>query len=591
MVESLKGQGIYTALSFYFPLWISAGRACGIAGYEGFANRHPFALLFFSPQMQKIHRGWILGILKPRNPYSGIPLARDPALAMVEIVNEDSFLFWTFSSTNIPPVQMRILEGRFAKWLGRKYGSVMSAAAAWGEGAFAEGDSPDEGGIKLADAFHMTSRGHGEGGKRKRISDQLRFLVETQREFYDMTAAFLRKEAGLRSMVVCGNWTTADPSLLDSLERYTYMAGDVLDEHGYFGGRHEGPAAGYSVNVGDTYEDLSGLGAPGEIPGRFDQVSGFPHVISEIGWTNPNRFKGEFPFICSVYGSLQGADGFFFFALGGPYWETGARKFALAVPSILGQFPAAALAYRRGDVMEGPVVLNRTLSMDDLFDFQGEGSSLRDNLDELRRAGIPEAAGRGSAASSDPESLAYFCGKVSRSIGTEGGPARKAGLGGHIDSIRKIVTSATGEISWDWGRKVITVNSPRTQGACGFLGSAGEIRLKDVAIKSGDEYVSVLVVSLDGRSLSGSGRILVQVFTEEEPFGWHSVRGKILSLGDYPLTVRRSAVALKFISLPSGAMLTALDENGYPRSIHAATPVRAGSFIELPSDALYFVIR
>ncbi|MCK4601081.1 MAG: hypothetical protein KAU28_01360, partial [Phycisphaerae bacterium] len=130
LVAAMKKQGIYTAISFYFPLWFDIKPHYGIAGYESAKNKRPFALLFFQPRMQEIHKAWATQLLTTKNPYTGTALAKEPAVAIVEIVNEDSFFFWTFTRRNVPDVHWRALEKRFGAWAAGQYGSVPAAIKA-----------------------------------------------------------------------------------------------------------------------------------------------------------------------------------------------------------------------------------------------------------------------------------------------------------------------------------------------------------------------------------------------------------------------------------------------------------------------------
>jgi hypothetical protein len=127
-VSAMKREGIYTNLSIYFPLWIQMRENSGFAGYPAPGTAHPFALLFFNPEFQGIYRNWWRALLTTKNPYTGIALRDDPAVAIAEIVNEDSYLFWTFSYNNIPAPQMAILEKLFGDWLTTKHGSLQAAA-------------------------------------------------------------------------------------------------------------------------------------------------------------------------------------------------------------------------------------------------------------------------------------------------------------------------------------------------------------------------------------------------------------------------------------------------------------------------------
>ena len=86
--------------------------------------------------------------------------------------------------------------------------------------------------------------------------------------------------------------------------------------------------------------------------------------------------------------------------------------------------------------------------------------------------------------------------------------------------------SATGELTWDFGKGVVTLNSPRTQGAVGFLSKAGRVELKDVVIGSANDFGAVIVTSLDEKPLASSRRALSQAMTEEKHFGWKVEDGK-----------------------------------------------------------------
>ena len=103
--------------------------------------------------------------------------------------------------------------------------------------------------------------------------------------------------------------------------------------------------------------------------------------------------------------------------------------------------------------------------------------------------------------------LAYLVGPVTVKYG--GDPARSTAidLTKYIDSDNKMVRSNTGEIEMDYGRGLCTLNAPKAQGATGFLKKAGAVKLADVTIASGNDYATVLVVSMDGKPLKASGGV------------------------------------------------------------------------------------
>lgn len=593
LVAALKREGIYTTLSFYFPLWFDIRPHYGIPGFEGGGNRVPFTLLYFEPRMQEIWRSWARALLITPNPYTGLPLAREPAVAVVEIVNEDSFFFWTFTREHVPAVHWARLEEMFADWLIQRYGSIERALSAW-QGERLEGDNPATPRVGLYEAWHMTRDGMAAGGpgKRARVHDQVRFLAELQHGFYAAATDYLKRELGYGGLVVASNWTVTDPAVLDAAERYTYTAADVMDRHGYFGGRHEGEGASYSVRVGHTFESLAAVTAPERLPLRSVHIAGYPHTISEIGWTNPNRYRADATFLTAAYGSLQGLDGVYWFAVGANSLCDGElAKFPVGGPVVAGSFPAAALLYRRGDVQEAPVAAHETLSLDDLFAMAGSALTAEAALDQLRQQDLPRgASGREAACALDP--LAWYVGRVERSFGDPAETSRPIALDDFIRRDAKTIKSLTGELEWSYGLGLATITTPRAQGAAGFLGKVGRVDLGDVALECENEFASVLIVSLDDQPLAQSQRILIQTITEEQPYGFRVEDGRIESLGEPPLGMRRVAAT---VWLPPGeARVAALDESGYAMD-RAVEVVRDGPdgrlAIRLAEDALYHVVE
>ncbi len=592
LVAAMKRQGIYTTISFYFPLWFDVGPDLGIPGYENTANKAPFTLLYFDPRMQELYRQWARSLLATKNPYTGLALGQDPAVAIVEIINEDSFFFWTFSRENIPLFYWQRLEQQYADWLRKRYGSLDAAFAAWGAERLPE-DDPSAGRAGLYEAWHMTSGGISAGGadKRRRVGDQVRFLAEVQKGFYESTVRYFRQDLGARNMISCSNWTVSDPALLDALERYTYTAGDVIDAHGYFEGPQEGEGSGYSVGVGHTFQSVAGVTSPERLPLRFVQVEGYPQIVSEIGWTNPNRYRADATFLASAYGSLQGIGGLYFFAVDGNFLSDGwIDKFPVGCPLTAGSFPAAALQYRRGDVREAGNAAYEVVSADDLYSLKGSSLASSAALDELRKK--DEARAGEALAPFDP--LTFYVGRVARGFGPRSRAPEIRDLARYADASSRTIDSLTGELHWDYGRGLVCVNTPRSQGAVGFLAKAGRIELGDIAVECDNEYASIMAIALDDRPLATSKSVLIQAVTEERPYGFRTDGDRITSLGGPPLGVKKIAARVWLHSRAGPTIhAIALDENGYATSKRVATHMDSASNVEITLDptSLYHVIE
>ena len=152
-----------------------------------------------------------------------------------------------------------------------------------------------------------------------------------------------------------------------------------------------------------------------------------------------------------------------------------------------------------------------------------------------------------------------------------------------------MVRSNTGQVRFEYGRGVCTIDAPCASGAAGFLKNRGVIETSGVRIDSQNEYASVLVVSLDGLALSRSRRVLVQVGTRARPTGWvereatfksddgkQTFHGKqVVSTGAMPWAIEQTRIKLTIKNAGLRAAVT-LDSNGNARETFKAAPRAAG---------------
>jgi hypothetical protein len=570
VVEAMKAEGIYSHLSVYFPLWFRPPRGTPwLDGYDG--KTVPFGALFFNREFQAQYRGWWRALLLTPSPTTGKTLVQEPALAGVEIQNEDSLLFWTFASGRVPDAQMRILERRFADWLAARHGSLAGALEAWG-GKPLPRDSTEERRVAIRPLRAIVKERH------PRDVETASFLSDVQASFYRETHAFLRS-AGFRGFVVASNWTTASPTYLDPLEVLGYLEGDVVDHHGYFGCRLEGKDAEWALRPGQTWLDRRALRFDGEEasgPKRFTNpvvspsFDGRPSMISETTWPLPNRFRSEAPLFLATYGSLQGVSAIAHFAFEGDRWTPvpGAvmQPWPLSSPAMMGQFPAAALIFRRELVRRGRVLAEIQLSRSDLHALRGSPLGREADLDELRRSPGGDLQAEGRAMPLDP--LAFFAGIVSVLHVDGPGSMKVADLRPWVDRDAQRVTSSTGEIRLDYGRGLLVIDAPAAQGASGRLDGSTPIRTHDLEISVGLDNAHVVAVSLDGSPLASARRILLQVMSEERPARSRSIevargRRRIEEVGGAPWEIRPLTGTVEFTRPDAGQVaVRALDGNG-----------------------------
>ena len=603
LVAAMKKEGIYTSIS---PYWANSlkhvPRSWGIEGWP--ENQPAIGLLFFNARLQGAYKEWLKALLAPNNPYTGIPLARDPALAMIHLQNEDSLLFW--SQQGIKGKQLELLGRQFGDWLAKKYGSIADAQRAWAGAAMPE-DNPSGGVLGIHIIWQLTQ--DRTGGLKKRLDDQLAFFAETMYRFNAEIGRYLRDELGCRQLINAGNWRTADSIRLNDAERWSYTANEVLATNNYYSPVHVGRARGWRIDSGHSFEDVSVLLNPRSFPLNIKQVAGHPMMITETHWVPPLGYQSEAPFLAAAYQSLTGIDVVYWFGITEPEWLGQERgqwenashtKWSIATPEILGQFPAAALLFRRGDVTTGKPVVDEHRGLKQIWERvppiiaeDARYDPNRDLGDSAQRANLPHGV--------DP--LAFLVGPVQVSYDSDPRKTQAADLSRFINNKSQVVRSNTGQLLWDYGRGLCALKSPAAQGATGFLKRLGTLEFADVTIRSDNEYATILIVSLDDRPLAESSRVLIQVGTRSRPTGWldhaatfkadngkQTIQGRqIDSTGGMPWLIAATRATVQ-VRNPRLAKAIPLDINGNARG---TTPVRRTGDaleVELPRDGLYVVL-
>jgi len=593
IVEEMKGAGIYTHFSVYFPLWFTprAGHPW-MEGYDG--KKHPFAALMFNPKFQEKYRDWLKVLLTTPSETTGKPLLEEPALFGLELQNEDSFFFWTFSSDNIPDPQLRIFEAQFADWLKQKYGSLDAAFSAW-KSQKVKRDAPGEGRVSFRPLWNMFNE------KSARDQDTAAFLLAAQTKFYRDTIVFLR-QLGFKGLITPSNWSTASPEVFGPLEKLSCTTGDFIDRHGYFECNHKGDNAAWSVRSGHTYSDRSALRFDAPDPAKpkqfvhpvmdphYDQK---PSMISETTFCRPNRYRSEAPLYFAAYGALQDSDCIVHFALDSSRWSVKPgfwmQQWTLMTPAMMGQFPAAALIYRRGLISRGDLLAELKLNKTDLLHLKGTPLPQDAALDELRLRDVPQGIDVKSGQRIDP--LIHYAGRVGVSFVDEPASTRLTDLHAFIDHARKIVTSTTGELRLDYGKGLLTVNAAQVQGVSGALKLAGAAELKDLRVSSDLELGHIIAVSLDDKPLAVSSRILLQVMSEERETGHqtepvNATVNRIINIGKDPWQVKDFSGTVRFTRPDADNLkVTALDFNGYP-----VTLLGSAEEIKLQPATMYYLI-
>ncbi|HEX6890759.1 MAG TPA: T9SS type A sorting domain-containing protein [Chryseolinea sp.] len=609
VVAAMKKEGIYTAIS---PFWAghvsNIPSSWGLGDYKG--KVQPWALMYFNTPYKEAYKKWVEVLYTHNNPYTNIPLKDDPAVALIQIKNEDGVLFWTIQG--VLPSLLADIERGFYDWLVAKYSSIDNAYAAWSN-TILETDDVEAGRMGIYIIWEATQAQ--SGGKAVRVADQVEFLTTHQRNFYNEVVDFYKTTLGCQQLINASNWKTASSNYLNDAERYSNSVADVLAVNRYHDPQHIGENSGWRIDPGHKYVGKSVLLTPEKLPVNIKQPLDKPFLVTESGWNLPHKYQSEGPFLISAYMSLTGVDGFFWFVPTAkgidpyPYFDftnfPGGQKamhrWTASVPGQMLMFPANALLYRRGYLQEGAPVVQEERTLASLWNYTLPMISEENGFDPNR-----DTWGNGS----DPDEtqvppIAYLAGPVQVKYG--GHPSNSA-LAANLNTLmnlsEKRVTSNTGQLNWNYKDGVCTMNAPSAQGVTGFLKAKSPFLLSDLTIATDDEYATINVVAMDDEPIKTSNKLLVQVGTVYRPTNWLETPDKvmigdveydgfrILNTGVMPWRATESGIriTLKNVVIKSAFALNIHGEKS--AEIYVKRNDAEGTTeVRVPKDAIYLVLN
>ena len=594
-VASMKKQGIYSVVSPYWMVPTKIPTSWGIPG----GAQSAAGLLFFDPTLQKAYKGWIKALLSEKNPYTGLSLAKDPALAVFQIQNEDSMLFWTING--LQGAQRENLKTKFAAFLTKKYGSDASIKTKW-QNARQPGDQPGK--YEFMNIWEMTQ--HRTGGVSIRLADQLEFWSQTMYQFNTEIKRYIREDLGCKALINAGNWRTADTVRLNDAERWSYTANEVDAVNRYTGGIHKGPNEGWSVDVGDKYTSTSALTDPKELPINIKKTVGHPMMVTESMWVMPCANMVEAPFLISAYSSLNGVDAYFWFATGDEQWtppqsangyNNGQMKWFFGSPDVLGAFPAAAYMYRKGLIQKGTPAVAEVRQLQDIWDRRvpiiAEESGYDPNRDSSDIAPTSNIK-----AGVDP--IAFLLGPVQVQYDIKGESfASTKGW----DPAARTAISNTNQLTMNYGEGTCVLNAPMAQGFAAQGNGRRLFKTADVTALMQSSYGSMVAVSFDDRPIATSKWVLVQFTTKARPSGWKDkpttikldggkeVNGfEITDIGHAPWVLENPGLNVT-VNNPGLTKATILDSNMVAAGTVKLEKTSKGVRFDFPVGTLYVVLE
>jgi hypothetical protein len=539
-VAQLKNRGIYTKLSANFgslPLGPEDLKTLSFAseirpGNDGW-GRAMQGMLWFSREMQDLQMAQLLKVLEHTNPHTGMRYANDPAVACVEMVNENSVFFYTtLASLQQSPATKRLAGEAFFAWLKSKYPTQDALLKAWGQnmiGTFAGEQLADESWEKgliypVGNPwfFDPDQLEGSQASRKQRLLDTMQFMHEQQNAFYDRFYKALR-DTGYRGEVITSNWQ-AGRAYSHYLNLHSDARIGMVDRHNYFDG------AGTMV---------SAPGA-GSLSAGMQQVAGLPFMLSEWIHVFPNEYGVEGPAIIGAYGmGLNGWDVSYMFQNGdeGRFRNELREPWDVVAPQILGIFPAVARQIYRDDVKEADLVFERKVHVPSLAEGRlgFEDRVVQDyDVKEFGSDAVPAstlAIGRSVVRYTDAFQ-----------------PTDTVDISDYIED--DMIRSATSQLAWKPGEGArdgfFTIDTPGTQAVVGFASQQSH-ELADVTLSPRTEFAAIYVSAAgpDGAIASGD-RLLITTLARVRNTGMKFVGATLVDRGRDPMLVEPVTVDIQF---------------------------------------------
>ena len=465
-VACLKREGIYLYLDQLVHRHFKPGD-----GVDNAAALPPAAKPYtnFDPKLIALQKEFSQALWTHVNPYTGLAYKDDPAVALMEFANENDLFT---QPVVLEPYRSR-LEKRFRAW------------------AESHGVALDPGPVDFT----------------RRTPAIMRFFVDVQQSYYREMETFLRREVGVRVPMTGSNWSR-NAALLVALAERPYT-----DSHAYWNHPGKDGVFANTPMVAATSNILDRL--------AFQHLEDKPLFVSEWNEPWPNEWRAELPLWMAAGAAFQGWNGLTVYtyrhSVRVPVNSLSGSFETFNDPACFGLFPAAALAFRRGDVTPARRMVRVFIPEKDALSEHSpspwSATAFHGTTDV--------AAVRVVVAPKPPagDSLLY----------SRPGPAA-----GH--DIRQ---SRTGEMEHCLSKRLLRIDTPRTQAVTGFLQAAGTVTTRDASIEATTEFATVALSSLTNRPIAASPRILLTAVgrAENTGFAYTILRNKMLNSGAGPILI------------------------------------------------------
>jgi len=555
-VWALKQRGIYTNLN------LNVGRTYrkddGVKDYEylGLAK----VVNYFDDRVQMLHAEYARQLLTHYNPYTEREYRHEPAVAVVELVNENSIVEAWFSdrllgeNTSKRPGTWADITAWYAEQLTRKYNAWLAETLSMEELVALRRQA----GAGTGEAIPRLTSKQFRNAPAQRFHTEARFYMHLERAYFQRMVDLLKGELGVKALVVA----TSDHNHYRS--GYPLLASaslcDVVDGHVYWQHPNYGtdPATGrQTFSIPNTPMVDDPLNSTVVQLAR-SAVAGKPYTVSEINHPFPNEYACEGIPILAAYAAFQDWDGIFWYTLehqAPADWSPRQRRhFELrADPVKMANIAAGAALFLRRDVQTAKEIITRSYSPEQVRESIRASSNQRPLYTPSFDPSIPLRHGT-QIISFEKSRDAY--------PEFEGGSP---------------IVSGTGQLHWFYGDPhtgLVTVNTERAQALIGFVKEAGT-SVPHLSADVENEFCCLVLTSLDGKPIAQAARLLLVATarTANTDMKWNDDRTSLEDWGTEPTVIEPVIGTITLRKLRPLSRVEAVPLNSAAKPLAASVPV------------------
>lgn len=481
LIYACKQKGIYTFLDFCAAreFYVADGVEEQAPSYGAKQNG------FFSRKLIELQKEFIQQLMTHTNSYTGVRYADEPAIALAELINETS-IYSQFGEN--------LITGSYAKELQQRWEDEGHR----GEVPFFAND------YDLTPArLKLTTGGD--------FKEAVQFYKKIEDDYFREMMSFCKDSLKLKMPITGSNMPERVLSMVASTAPLDYAANDAYWDHPRMWELSNGWDGRYMAPV-DNKSQLQNAKLS-----TVPQLSYFRnHEQPFIAWgdqTFPNEYQMEGNAFITLYGALQGWSGLMQHCIN--YNNVGQAKLDMfrynLQPDDMALWAVLAPLFLRGDIKEASGEVIEAVSESEFY----KNGNYTDFLDSNWH--VP------------------FVTKYSKRFGAK--KVQKPS----VDAFQKyidgaVVTSETGELSFDTQKGVVLVNAERVQGVMGHIKNR-IVQLPAFEVQVKNPFGAVFAISANEKPLTECDTFYLAVVTPAKMTGtrYNSKRTGLISEGELPV--------------------------------------------------------